>query len=169
MAFIYSNIAPGVATGVGFGYDFEISLAPFSWATVRLDGGGYIYLDANSVEDDGIAFASLKLYDPTRDVDEFGGVNEPFDSIGASLLSGNDPLDMDNLFLEHLIENDTGDTVVHALRFEGNALVFQSIPEPTAAALLGMAAIGLIARRRSPARRPGIRNGPAIAPCRPSR
>ncbi len=145
-AFLFGSVAPGDAAGACFGYDFDLTLNPFSSASIFLDPlETFVYLESMP-GDVGTGFAQLRLYDPTVDINAMGGVNNPWASDVFSHQPG-DAITDTNATFSHTFVNGTNAAKTYRLRFDGTVAVFAT-PEPATLALIGMAAIAFGMRRQ---------------------
>lgn len=142
----------GTATaGSQFAYDFVFTLNPFSVATLQVwDDAAYAYVSSEPGES-GIAFAGLKLYDWTADLDVPGGANQAYFNGFVSVATPGGSAEQMLNGLEHTFSNMTAAPVSWSLRLEGYALVFTTpVPEPSTPAMLlaGLVGVGAFLRRR---------------------
>lgn len=147
-AFVFGDIAPGQAYGASWAFDFELTVAPFSFASVLLDSDGAYGFIVTEPGDDGNAFASIRLYDPTVGLNDPGGANDPFaiDSIFATSPPIGQDID-EQLGFTHTFTNNTGSAVTYSLRLAGRASVFETVPEPATAGLLLALGLPMLIRR----------------------
>lgn len=140
-AFVFGPVSNGDAAGAGVGYDFELTLSPFTTATIELDAFETFVIMASEPGDVGNAFAQARLFQTDVGLNDPGGVNMPLAQDAYSLAAGDPPIDTNPSF-SHLFENFTNAPVTYALRFEMSASVF-AVPEPTVGAALAFGALGL--------------------------
>ena len=151
-AAVYGQVNPGNAAGAAFAYDFTLTLAAGEHASLILDGSfGSIFGDVIAeVGDSGTGFASLKLYDPTVDINDPNGVNNPYRLAFAFQQATGTTVESSSIDLADFTPidfmNSTGGTASYNLRLEGSASVFSSVstvPLPAAVWLFGSALIGV--------------------------
>ena len=154
-AFFFGTVPSGDAAGAGVAYDFDLTLAPFSTATVVLDEfETYVYMESQP-GDVGTAFARAKLFRTDVALNDPGGANMPLADDLYSLEAGGAVVDAQPSF-SAMFSNLTGAPVTYPLRFENTVSIF-AVPEPavsTALVMGGLAMTGVArTRRRASSRR----------------
>ena len=153
-AYVFGDIPFDKSFGASWFYDFELVLDPGSTANVFLDSdGAYGYIESEA-GDDGNAFVSISLYSFDIDLDDPGGVNDPYDEdflfLSAPPVGG---IADSPLGLSHTFSNAGGTPVTYNLRLEGSAIVFENIiPEPGTLVLAILGVLGTAPFRRSKVR-----------------
>ena len=143
------NLPPEAGASADWFYDFELVVDPGASVTVELDGAqanGYVESESG---DAGNAFVEIKLYAFDAGINDPGGVNNPFadDDIFVSAPPPGQIVDRPLAF-SHTFDNPSGSTSQTLnLRLEGSTTVFEDVPEPTTAALLGLGGLTLLTRR----------------------
>ncbi|MCA9229871.1 MAG: PEP-CTERM sorting domain-containing protein [Planctomycetales bacterium] len=150
-AIVFGDIPSDQSYGAAWFYDFDLTLDPGATANVFLDSGGAYGYIASEAGDDGIAFASVRIYSIDFDVDTLGGVNNPYD-IDSLFLSAPPAggLAESPFGLSHEFENLGGSPVTYHLRLQGSVTVFEPavVPEPATLVLAGLASGAALTGRR---------------------
>ncbi len=149
-AYVIGEIEDGFGYAGRWVYEFQLTLDPGVTVTLALlEGFASLSAESNSPNDLGFAFGSIKLFSIDFDLNVPGGANQPYkeDSVFASGPS-NDPPSTFTPSFSHTFTNEGSEVLTLNLWLEGNALVFQTIPEPASAMLLIGGATMLMLRRR---------------------
>ncbi len=152
IAIVDGTIPAGFGYGAAFAFDWVLDLAPGSTVTLRLDPNQVATsLMRSEPGDDGVAFSTIKLWNvDEQDGDALGGVNNPYAEQQFFLSAPPAGAELINDFtnINHVFTNTGLDPLTLTLRLEGNALVFQAVPEPASALVLVAMGGLLLARRR---------------------
>ena len=147
---VFGDIAPGEAFGAAWAYEFELILNLSSTANVFLDSSGTgAFLDSGPA-DDGVGFASAKLFSFDVGFNDPGGANNPYDQELFSLVAPQTGGAIDSpITLSHLFSNPGGTSKTFNLRLEGAVSIFENaIPEPSSLVLVALGGLAVALRRR---------------------
>lgn len=148
-ASIFGPVRPGLGVAAGWYYDYTLTLDPGASVTVSLAGYGSVLRDSG---DTGTGFGRLSLFDPTVDINDPGGTNNPYTAHYLSTQAGQTSEFYNSDPLTYTFENTTTNPVPYFLRAEGTVAAYAApVPEPQTVLMMlaGLGIIGACIRRRT--------------------